>query len=282
MPPKGLKGKDGLSEADRLVEAEAERLRQRADGLLTSSSSLLNAPQAPIPPALRRCDGSDIVKRNASRKKKYLFVFPGSFSVPPGAQIGHLEDLDTRNPSLYVQYPPHGRLKFKGTLCFPKNSLITVKGSHHVSKPVQVVDTFETLVVFSEWAWIGTAESNPGEVPTPLPPELRKSIDWPLSGDACDERKLDTSLKLEDRRKSAARLHKASSALKNAKVVHLSDSDASLSFKESDASAMDADDRPPASLPTRSNPVRRKRTVDYAKMFDSAEENSDAADSESQ
>lgn len=178
MPPKKVKKpEDGQTEEELQREKEAQRLRSRAEShLLQKKPPTVESPGlSHVPRTLRKSDGADIVKRNANRKKKYLLLFPGAASLPPGAKVGELAGLDTRTPVLYVDFPPHGRIKLCGSLVFPKNSFIAVKGPSSAKKPVQVVDAFETLVVFAEWAWIGDETSNPGQVPQPLPATLRRA-----------------------------------------------------------------------------------------------------------
>lgn len=162
-----------VAEEDELITREAARLRARAEGhLLQKRPPRVSAAAAP--PSLRRCDGLDIVKRNASRKKKYLVVFPGAASLPSGAKVGTLSGLDTRTPTLDVDVPPLGRIRMTGSLVFPKNCLTTVKVPVSKKKPLHVVDTFETLIVFSEWAWVGDQKSNPAGLPEPLPVALTR------------------------------------------------------------------------------------------------------------
>lgn len=174
MPPrKRAKPSTPQTAEAKLVELEASRLRSRAEHRLLLNS-LSPSSVSRIPSSLRKSDGADIVKRNSSRKKKYLILFPGAASLPPGARIGDLTGLDTRNPTLYVDFPPLGRIKMHGSLVFPKNCFTAVKGPSSAKKPVQVVDTFETLVVFSEWAWVGDERNNPGYLPEPIPGVLKR------------------------------------------------------------------------------------------------------------
>lgn len=177
MPPrKRAKPSLPVTEEEERINSEATRLRSRAECHLLQK----NPPGASTglaPSGLRRCDGQDIVKRNASRKKKYLFVFPGAASLPPGATVGSLAGLDTRTPTLDIDIPPAGRIRLSGSLVFPKNCFTAVKVPASKKKPVNVVDTFETLVVFSEWSWIGDPKNNPGGLPEPLPLALKRPLD---------------------------------------------------------------------------------------------------------
>lgn len=148
-------------------EAERGRLRRRIEGTLIQKEAPKNLSGGRIARGLRRSDGADIVKRNASRKKRYLMVFPGGITLQPGAKIGQLEGLSTRTPRLTIECP-NGRLELKGSLTFPNNGLILVKGG----TLVKVIDCFEVAIVFGEWAWIGSKQSNPGGVPEPIPTRI--------------------------------------------------------------------------------------------------------------
>jgi hypothetical protein len=151
------------------------RLKKRHEGTVVTESApkcRLQGTPGPIPHALRRCDGADVVKKNAPRKKKYLFSFPGSLVLPPGGRVGTLSGLDTPTPALDVLYG-EGRLRLRGSLVFPRNAILTLKGSTGRDRPVRVTDTFETLIVFSEWVWLGLEADNPGNVAKPLPVSMR-------------------------------------------------------------------------------------------------------------
>ena len=55
---------------------------------------------------------------------------------------GSLAQLDTRNPVLYIDFP-EGRLKFQGTIVFPRQKYMTLRLSQ---KNVMCEDTFESMV----------------------------------------------------------------------------------------------------------------------------------------
>lgn len=176
-PPRGRSKKVNRSSVDEEAAADERnrvRLASRARGTLTASSAR-DVGQQPcaLPAALRRANGMDIVKRNAHRRRKYLLMFPGQFSVAPGARVGTLHGLDSRTPALDVEFGTEGRLRFRGALVFPKNALISVRARRG---GVSIEDVFETLIVFAEWAWLGSVEANPGDVPAPLPASLRKQV----------------------------------------------------------------------------------------------------------
>ena len=118
---------------------------------------------------------------------------------------GSLAQLDSQNPVMYVDFP-QGRLKFLGTIVFPKNKYMLLKFGQ---KEVLCEDVFENMVrwinssesinshycrlslccayclqqllcssqiVFPEAHWIGTKENNPTEKPLPMPAELQASV----------------------------------------------------------------------------------------------------------
>lgn len=184
MPPKASKPAPETPD-----DVEAKKRRKAAQHTLLESSAPISFSRVPAP--LSKSDGADIVKRNASRKKKYLFIFPGTLSLPPGAKIGELKGLDTRAPVLLIEVG-RGRLLLKGCLVFPRNAFIALKGGRAKGKPLHVVGNFETLVVFSEWAWVGNDASNPLMLPQPLPGAVTASSQtptplWRTSADHCAE-----------------------------------------------------------------------------------------------
>lgn len=144
----------------------------------TSSTSLRAevdvGDKSVVPHALRKCDGADIIKKNTARKKKYLFALPGGASFPVGCRVGTLSGLDTTTPYLDVDYP-EGRLRLFGKLLFPRNAMLALKGSASRRKGVMCTDSFDTIVMFSQWAWLGDISCNPGEVAKPLPPSMKSA-----------------------------------------------------------------------------------------------------------
>lgn len=298
MPPrKRAKPSAPQTEEDELVALEASRLRSRAEHRLLQKS-LPTSSVSRIPSSLRKSDGADIVKRNASRKKKYLLLFPGAASLPPGARIGDLTGLDTRNPTLYVDFPPLGRIKMHGSLVFPKNCFTTIKGSSSAKKSVQVVDTFETLVVFSEWAWVGDESNNPGHVPEPIPgvlkrgggevPELWKTDGMGKEAQAAAKGARDASAAESDT--GTGSVKKGEDAFVVDDVVEspivLGDEEEDDVIELVDDSDGDSDEwerslsrSVDASVEPRSNPKRKRKRVNYAQM---EEEEDDAEDGDAE
>lgn len=136
---------------------------------------------SPVPPGLLAHSNADIVNKSANRlSKRFLFQFPGRLNLcgSTGAKFGDLTNLSTSNPVLYVDYP-NGRLKLCGTLVYPKNKYLAIKYRKKAKKSSQTPclesrGTFDALVVFPEFYWIGTKEKNPDEKELPLPDELLK------------------------------------------------------------------------------------------------------------
>lgn len=279
MPPRAKRAPKpgtGLTEAEREAEAEAVRLRTRAQGQLVQRDGAIEASAGTLPRALRRCDGADICKKNSSRKRRYLFMFPGAVELPPGGEVGRLTGLDSRTPTLYVEYPPHGRVKMKGSLVFPKNSLITVKGSVSRSRTVQVVDNFETLVVFSEWAWVGREDDNPGEVPKPIPAALGGTTDavqsiWRSSGDSSAPTPRSRTPAASSRQtpdSDSASLDFGEAVRLNKRRTPTELSDADVEFEV-----------PDQALPSARASTRRKRaTVNYAAALGDSDDDDDEDD----
>ena len=70
---------------------------------------------------LRQSNEKDIIKKGSGRKGRYLCVFGDRLKCVAGGKIGVLAKLDSKNPVMYVDFGD-GRLKFQGTLLFPKNN----------------------------------------------------------------------------------------------------------------------------------------------------------------
>ncbi len=85
-------------------------------------------------------------------------------------KLGTLDQLDTLEPSLYVEFPS-GRLKMEGKIVYPKNRYLTLNFSQS-GKNVICQDIFDKIVTFPTVYWIGTKEENPEEKPLPIPSEI--------------------------------------------------------------------------------------------------------------
>jgi len=117
---------------------------------------------------LRQSNEKDIIKKGSGRKGRYLCVFGDRLKCVAGGKIGVLAKLDSKNPVMYVDFGD-GRLKFQGTLLFPKNKYISLRVG---TKDVICEHIFECVIVFSDANWVGSKEENPTEKPLPFPRNL--------------------------------------------------------------------------------------------------------------
>ncbi|KAK9861928.1 hypothetical protein WJX84_007885 [Apatococcus fuscideae] len=151
-------------------QLEAARIQQQAyDSGVLAKTRRLNTKQLPPDKALRRSDGQDIVKKSSIRKGRYLLNICAKIAPAAAGRLGTLAGLDSRNPVLYMDFP-EGRLKFLGTLVFPKNNYMVLKFGR---KEVLCEDVLENMIVFSEAIWVGTAAENPEEKELPMPASLQ-------------------------------------------------------------------------------------------------------------
>jgi hypothetical protein len=268
------------------------RLRNVCDGVLVTSEPQLPrdaARPSVISNLLKRCDGADIIKKNAARRKKYLVAFPGGVALGPGARLGMLHGLDSSTPTLDVQYP-EGRLRMYGVLVFPRNPMLTLKCSTSKDRPVQCADTFETIILFSRWAWIGDEVSNPGNLPQPLPTSLLGNMAHPVwrtarkssapkstlaaDSDGIPPRQNNISVEEQDGTISG------SSPVDFAEDDKIDDDDESVQWnpiKNPRKGRDKGDEIAPA--PVRSNPMRARRP-DFTKLFaESSDDDIEVGDS---
>lgn len=73
---------------------------------------------------------------------------------------------------MYLEFPT-GRLKLFGTLLFPRNKYLVLRPA---ASALLCEDVFESIVVFGEAWWVGTAEENPEEKQLPLPEALAAAV----------------------------------------------------------------------------------------------------------
>jgi hypothetical protein len=271
----------------------ASRLRNACDGALLTSQPPLTPDLTLVteqPRILRKCNGADIIKKNAARRKKYLIAFPGGIALTPGARVGLLQGLDSSTPTLDIEYPD-GRLRMHGVLVFPRNPLLTLKCPSGKAKPVQCADTFETVIAFSGWAWIGDVVSNPGNLPVPLPSSMRGVLSRPLwnaastsGGPKAPSRSSSGSIHLDrmmprvdaDDDVSAA----SSPELTNDEVL-VNDDDDSVLWNPAQSSAKINDSGVAGPAPIRSNPTRGRRP-DFKGMFADSSEDEEEDDDENE
>ncbi|KAI7835747.1 hypothetical protein COHA_010352 [Chlorella ohadii] len=165
---------------------EHQRLQEAAFdmGVLSHTRRLCTQPLPPTK-VMQRAGGKDIVKKSSSRKGRYLLAF--NFQLAPAAagKLGTLAALDSKNPVMYLDFP-QGRYKLFGTLVFPRNKYLVLRMGQ---KEVLCEDVLESMIVFSEGWWVGTAEENPEERRLPEPdwlaqPPLHSKFDFSTRGTA--------------------------------------------------------------------------------------------------
>lgn len=260
--------------------AERERLRTRAEGLVVQAP-VPDGDGERIPRALLKSDGADIVKRNTTRKKRYIMMFPGGLQINPGARIGMLDGLSTKTPRLTIECG-EGRILLKGFLTFPKNPLILIKGGSSRTA-VKVVDCFDVAIVFSEWSWVGNKEGNPGEVPEPLPSHIigNEGSVWTSSNKNTMEKadslvtksNLHGTIKVKDHDSLCDEPDSSTENIVHESITLNDDDDwgaqVGVKLKQSNY------------VRRRSNPSRKKRAIDYSQLEiedDEDVENNEAVD----
>ncbi|KAL3158074.1 hypothetical protein ABBQ32_011680 [Trebouxia sp. C0010 RCD-2024] len=160
----------GLTEEQQAALQISQRLQAAAKshGVLTGARRV-TSQELPTPKLLLKADGKDLVKKSSQRKGRYLLNICAQIAPAAAGRLGSLAQLDSQNPVMYVDFP-QGRLKFLGTIVFPKNKYMLLKFGQ---KDVLCEDIFENMIVFPEAHWIGTAEENPTEKELPMPAELQ-------------------------------------------------------------------------------------------------------------
>mmetsp|Transcript_51247 Transcript_51247/g.163854 ORF Transcript_51247/g.163854 Transcript_51247/m.163854 type:complete len:453 (+) Transcript_51247:80-1438(+) len=156
--------------AETAGDAEGKRIKELAlkKGVISRARRVCNDIAAPSK-ALVNAHGKDIVKRNSTRKGRFMVLFPGKLAPAAAGNLGSLAKLDTRNPTMYMDFP-EGRLKFFGTIVYPKNKYMTLSFQ---PKNIVCEDVFDSMIVFSRYAWVGTVEENPEEIELPMPSSLK-------------------------------------------------------------------------------------------------------------
>jgi len=158
---------------------ESERIEgiAKRKGILTNEKPEISKQVLRVPKSVTdHCKGAPIKKMSKGRHKQAMLIFPGRFEPKKfGDKVGTIAKLNTHNPEFYIDFPKRGRLMFKGTLVYSTNKYITLQypiggGSTGVKCPGEV----NTIVVFSEYFWLGTEEENPMRKPLPLPSWLAK------------------------------------------------------------------------------------------------------------
>ena len=174
MPPKK---RDKAAEAAEAEEAAAAKLSRAIfddalDARMVARARPSSVRELVPSKLLRRSDCKDIHKKSSTRKNRYMTVFPGQLAALREGRIGSLAKLDSQNPVLYVEYAGLGRLKLQGTIVRSRTTryfTLNVKSKDRMN----LEDWFDSVIIFSRFSWVGTAEENPGEEPLPFPESLK-------------------------------------------------------------------------------------------------------------
>jgi len=191
---KGTAGKKGKKEEDEDLVAlqlkkekkEHERVVRLAyeRGLFTEEETA-EEDGVDFPDELHELNRASIVNKPPVRgKQRFVFVLPCRLgSLSDKAEIGKLCHIDSRNPVLYINLP-NGRIKLLGTITHPTTSYLQLnaknapkKAGKKGGKVLEARGTFESLVVFSDYHWIGTEEENPSESPLLWPLDVNAEAD---------------------------------------------------------------------------------------------------------
>ena len=226
MPPKKRKKNEtnGKTEAQDAVLEDEEIVRGRQVSTKIYQSALSSRIVSSTLPStaeviqtrnrqLFKSDAKDIVKKANMRKSRHMVVFPGQFAQISlntsgdtttnnnnALEFGELADLDTQNPVCYINFPNGiGKMKLFGTIARARESRYftlnvgqsggsSKKDSGNNNATANLEDFFDGVLIFSQWAWIGTKEENPEEKPLLEIPESvwktmnsgnkKTAIDW--------------------------------------------------------------------------------------------------------
>nr|XP_043617346.1 DNA-binding protein RHL1 [Erigeron canadensis] len=167
---KGGNTKTGRSSTNPEAE-ERKRLKKLAitKGIISETPAKASSLALNPSKIVTKHHGKDIL-RKSTRKNRFLFSFPGLIGPVSGGKIGELQDLGSKNPILYIDYP-QGRMKLFGTIVYPKNRYLTLQFSKG-GKNVMCEDYFDTMIVFSDTWWIGSKEENPEETQLSFPENM--------------------------------------------------------------------------------------------------------------
>eukprot|EP00466_Bigelowiella_natans_P011623 jgi/Bigna1/90220/estExt_fgenesh1_pg.C_650063 len=162
MAPKRSHSETGVIDPE---DKESQRIKRIAIRSNVLASKIQQVNPTKVPEAIIKYDGANINNKSRSRgKKKFLFVFPGKLDVETtGGKMGTLDNLSSRNPVLYIEYP-QGRLKLFGTIVYPKSKFLALNYKPNSSEKqikktgFQCRGTFDAFIVFSESRWIQEEE----------------------------------------------------------------------------------------------------------------------------
>ncbi|DBA84268.1 TPA: hypothetical protein ACH3X2_006326 [Trebouxia sp. C0005] len=143
------------SEEQQAALALSQRLQTvaKTQGLLAGARRVIST-ELPTPKLLLKADGKDLIKKISLRKGRYLLNICAQIAPATAGKL-------------------LGRLKFLGTIVFPKNKYMLLKFGQ---KDVLCEDIFENMIIFPEAHWVGTREENPTEKELPMPAELQSAV----------------------------------------------------------------------------------------------------------
>uniref|UniRef100_A0A7S1XFJ5 Uncharacterized protein n=1 Tax=Compsopogon caeruleus TaxID=31354 RepID=A0A7S1XFJ5_9RHOD len=148
---------------------EARRLREKAEGSLISRLRSVDARglgsgegvSERLRHSLNNLDGRDIIRRNTSRRNRYLVIFPGALQVPRSAasstaskdrerlEIGRLENLNSKTPRLILGLDHNGsQVELRGTMVRLRRPFLSMR---QTSAGLICEDVFDMVLIFPEW-----------------------------------------------------------------------------------------------------------------------------------
>jgi hypothetical protein len=121
---------------------------------LSSSQASDDDNATSTPPALEEVDNGEVTVGGEGDKAKPRRN--SASSANPAAELGRLENLDTETPVMYISFPEsNSQLKLKGCLLRPQQTYVGLKIPGKIGGDVRLAGVYETVIVFSEWEWIG-------------------------------------------------------------------------------------------------------------------------------
>ena len=176
----GKRKRIGVSKVSTIVDGEddieaqvhEERVKEAlTKGVLASSKASSHESDDEVVDAytgmiiskhILKSDGKDIIKKGSRARRKYLLVFRGWLDLVKAGKLGTLQDLDTQNPSLCIDFPKlGGSLKMLGTIVFPSTKYAILNFEH--KKQIIIDEIFDSMVVFSKACWVLWSEDVDGD-----------------------------------------------------------------------------------------------------------------------
>mmetsp|Transcript_7283 Transcript_7283/g.14606 ORF Transcript_7283/g.14606 Transcript_7283/m.14606 type:complete len:304 (-) Transcript_7283:2604-3515(-) len=167
--------KDKAPTNDRVDDVDDEKERLQEAGWrcgMVSSTRWMSTSSPGVSKQMAQANEKDIIKKGTVRKGRVLCLFGDKIRPMKGGKLGVLKDLDTKCPSLHMEFP-EGTIKFHGTILFPKNKYLSLKLG---SKDIVCEDVFESVVLFSEVTWILKESSSHAKDETLLYQNLPASL----------------------------------------------------------------------------------------------------------